>query len=119
MRLYVVQIILMVSFILTPGVFAQVVQKTAPLDILLTNDDGYDAPGIRAMHQALKAAGHRVTLVAPAQQQSGSSVRVTIRGKIGFEKKGDGVWAIAGSPADAVLVGFLHILAAILQKVAL
>jgi len=111
MRLYVVQIILVVNFILTTGVFAQVVQKTTPLDILLTNDDGYDAPGIKVMWQALKAAGHDVTLVAPAQQQSGSSVRVTTRGKIGFEKKGDGVWAIEGSPADAVLVGLLHILA--------
>ena len=42
-----------------------------PLSILLTNDDGWDAPGITAMFDALQRAGHDVTLVAPLQQQSG------------------------------------------------
>ena len=37
-----------------------------PLKILLTNDDGYDAPGLQAMHAALTRAGHQVTVVAPA-----------------------------------------------------
>ncbi|MEO1685750.1 MAG: phytase, partial [Cyanobacteria bacterium J06631_12] len=43
-----------------------------PLNILLTNDDGFDAPGIEALHAALTAAGHIVTLVSPQEQQSGS-----------------------------------------------
>jgi 5'-nucleotidase len=41
------------------------------LDILLTNDDGCRAPGIGAVYQALVARGHRVTLVAPANDSSG------------------------------------------------
>ncbi|MBS7662067.1 5'/3'-nucleotidase SurE [Pseudomonas lalucatii] len=41
------------------------------LNILLTNDDGCRAPGIAAVHQALIAAGHQVTLVAPALDNSG------------------------------------------------
>ena len=44
---------------------------TTPLNILLTNDDGFDAPGIMALREALTEAGHNVTLVAPATQQSG------------------------------------------------
>ena len=40
------------------------------LDILLTNDDGFDSPGITALHAALLGAGHNVTVVAPADQQS-------------------------------------------------
>ena len=110
MRRLTVWLMLVANLILGAGISAQVNQKK-PLDILLTNDDGFDAPGIKAMWQALKAAGHHVTLVAPAKKQSGSGVRYTIRGKIGIEKKGDGVWAIEASPADAVLVGLQHILA--------
>jgi 5'/3'-nucleotidase SurE len=41
------------------------------LDILLGNDDGQAAPGIQALRAALCAAGHHVTLVAPASDQSG------------------------------------------------
>lgn len=41
------------------------------LDVLLTNDDGQSAAGIQAMRSALCAAGHHVTLVAPATDQSG------------------------------------------------
>lgn len=41
------------------------------LNILLVNDDGYQADGIRVMFDALVAAGHTVTLVAPKDPQSG------------------------------------------------
>lgn len=41
------------------------------LDVLLTNDDGQAAAGIQAMRTALCNAGHQVTLVAPATDQSG------------------------------------------------
>jgi 5'-nucleotidase len=41
------------------------------LHILLTNDDGYQNPGINTLRAALCAAGHRVTMVAPATNQSG------------------------------------------------
>ena len=41
------------------------------LDILLTNDDGYSFPGINILRAALCAAGHHVTMVAPAVDQSG------------------------------------------------
>ena len=74
------------------------------LDILLTNDDGFQAPGIRALHAALQAAGHRVTMVAPRENQSGSSARIST-GPVRYREEGPGVWAVDGSPADAVAVG--------------
>jgi 5'/3'-nucleotidase SurE len=43
------------------------------LNVVLGNDDGWDAPGIQAMKGALVAAGHSVVLSAPADEQSGSS----------------------------------------------
>lgn len=74
------------------------------LDILLTNDDGFQAPGIEALHAALVAAGHRVTMVAPRENQSGASWRIST-GPIRYTEESPGVWAVEGSPADAVAVG--------------
>ena len=45
--------------------------QAGALDVLLTNDDGFFNPGITTLRAALCAAGHRVTMVAPATNQSG------------------------------------------------
>lgn len=88
---------------LLAGVWLSVAASSAsePLHVLLTNDDGYRAPGIIAVHNALLDAGFRVTVVAPKDQQSGSSMRVSI-GQIAVEQVGDNFWAVSGTPADSV-----------------
>lgn len=53
-----------------------------PLRILLTDDDGWDAAGITATYHALTAAGHDVTMVAPAHNQSGQSAAFDFTGKL-------------------------------------
>ncbi|MDH3434561.1 MAG: 5'/3'-nucleotidase SurE, partial [Gammaproteobacteria bacterium] len=88
----------------------QVSSETTALRILLTNDDGYDAPGIQALRAALVAAGHDVILVAPLQDQSGSGARVTTQGTLDYKEQSAGVWSVDGSPADSVLIGLLHIM---------
>jgi 5'-nucleotidase len=79
---------------------------TGPLDILLTNDDGASAIGIRALRAQLAAAGHHVTLVAPDHNASGTAmsfdwgpVRVT------RDPDDPAVFAVSGSPATAVALG--------------
>jgi 5'-nucleotidase len=57
-------LILAVALAAAPG-------SASALDVLLTNDDGQAALGIQAVRAALCAAGHQVTLVAPATDQSG------------------------------------------------
>lgn len=84
--------------------------ETTPLRILLTNDDGYDAPGIVAVRKALIGAGHNVTVVAPLVNQSASSVRLTTRGLITYKEQRDGIWSVDGSPADAVLIGLSRVM---------
>ncbi|MFH1970735.1 MAG: 5'/3'-nucleotidase SurE [Verrucomicrobiota bacterium] len=79
------------------------------LRILLTNDDGWDSPGINAVAEALRAAGHDVTVVAPLTQQSGTGMKITL-GELAVVEQRPGVWSVAGSPADAVGVGLRHIL---------
>ena len=78
----------------------------AGLRILLTNDDGWDSPGIEAAADALRADGHAVTVVAPLSQQSGSGMKVTL-GALAVIEQRPGVWSVDGSPADAVGIG-LH-----------
>ena len=81
-----------------------------PLRILLTNDDGFNAPGIKAIYAKLVAAGHQVTLVAPLTNQSASGIRLTTSGLISYKEQSPGIWSVDGSPADSVLVGLNHIL---------
>lgn len=78
--------------------------REAALDILLTNDDGYDSPGIRALLGALRAAGHEVTLVAPASNQSGTSASLT-PADVAVRRDADpAIFAVTGTPATSVLV---------------
>ncbi|MGH9031793.1 MAG: 5'/3'-nucleotidase SurE, partial [Acidimicrobiia bacterium] len=44
--------------------------------ILVTNDDGLDAPGIVALARALALAGHEIVVVAPTSDRSGSSAAI-------------------------------------------
>jgi len=72
--------------------------------ILLTNDDGYDAPGIVALQAALTKAGHDVTVVAPAANRSGSSTAITTA-PFAVKKISDKVYSVDGTPATTVLYG--------------
>jgi 5'-nucleotidase len=84
-----------------------------PLRILLTNDDGFDSSGVAALHTALTAAGHDVTIVAPATQQSGKGGSLNTGvfdftvggGTMQLTNHGGGVWSLAGSPSDCVKAG--------------
>lgn len=79
------------------------------LRILLTNDDGFDAPGIRALKTALAGAGHSVTLVGPAVNQSGTSAALTL-GLLTVTNPEPGVYSVTGTPATSVLLGVTAIL---------
>ncbi|MCD2189949.1 5'/3'-nucleotidase SurE [Actinomycetospora soli] len=75
----------------------------APLRVLLTDDDGWDAGGITAMRSALLDAGYDVTLVAPDGNRSGAGA--SSDGRTELEEKERGVYAVDGYPVDAVRAG--------------
>ncbi len=85
---------------------------TGPLDILLVNDDGWDAPGITAVAKALRDAGHRVTLVAPFENQSGRSMSSNVTAMEVTRPEGDDVpvYAVKGTPVDSLNVGLFGVL---------
>ncbi|MFV0421249.1 5'/3'-nucleotidase SurE [Oleidesulfovibrio sp.] len=76
--------------------------------IALTNDDGIQAPGLRAIYKALKEAGHTVQVVAPVTEQSAVGHAVTIAMPLrvkefaenGFVGKG-----VHGTPTDCMKLG--------------
>jgi 5'/3'-nucleotidase SurE len=72
------------------------------LRILLTNDDGHDAPGLGVLRAALEADGHDVVVVAPSENQSGSSVSYTSRGKLTWHQVDPKRIAVDGTPADCI-----------------
>jgi 5'-nucleotidase len=71
--------------------------------ILLTNDDGYQAEGLRALAEAL-ADFATVSIVAPSKEQSGTAQSLTLRQPIICNQIGEREWAIDGTPADCVIV---------------
>jgi len=84
-------------------------KSSEPLHILLTNDDGHEAPGIRALQRVLKLAGHKVSMVAPSTQQSATSMGVTSRRNMMLEQIEEDSWHLDGHPADTVLVALRHL----------
>ena len=80
------------------------------LHILLTNDDGHEAPGIQALQRVLKQAGHRVSMVAPSSEQSATGMSVTSRRNLPIDQLEAGSWHLDGQPADTVLVALRHLL---------
>ena len=80
------------------------------LHILLTNDDGYLAPGIVTLQKTLEQAGHRVSLVAPSGQKSATSMSMTTREGLPLSQFDDNSWHLDGQPVDTILVALRHLL---------
>lgn len=77
--------------------------------ILLTNDDGVDAPGLAALAEAASALG-QVWVVAPASEQSGVSSSLSLHDPVRLYERGERRFAVTGTPADCVYVALHHLL---------
>ena len=69
--------------------------------ILLTNDDGIEAPGLTALWTALREE-HECLVVAPASEKSASSHSISLGQKLVIEERGPRQFAVYGTPADCV-----------------
>jgi 5'-nucleotidase len=77
--------------------------------ILLTNDDGIDAAGIKALEQGLAPLGE-VTVIAPDQEMSATSQSISLHAPLRFQRLDERRYAVTGTPTDAVILAFYHIL---------
>ncbi|BBO69477.1 5'/3'-nucleotidase SurE [Desulfosarcina alkanivorans] len=69
------------------------------MKIVVTNDDGYDQPGLAALVEAVKPLGE-ITVVAPATPQSNVGHRVTMRDPIRVDRVGERTYVVHATPAD-------------------
>ncbi|MEC7946822.1 MAG: 5'/3'-nucleotidase SurE [Myxococcota bacterium] len=76
--------------------------------VLLTNDDGVDAPGIASLAEHLAPLGE-IIVAAPAAEQSAKSHALTMHTPLRVEGRGSGWFSVSGTPADCVYLGMHHL----------
>lgn len=72
------------------------------MHILLSNDDGYFAPGLAILAETLGGQGHRVTVVAPERDRSGASNSLTLDRPLMVRQTPGGFQYVNGTPTDCV-----------------
>ena len=82
------------------------------MKILLTNDDGYNAPGILALDEALSPV-HEVLIVAPDQDKSAVSHSISLNKPLRIEKvklsNGKEGYCLPGTPVDCIKLGLFEL----------
>ncbi|MDR1148607.1 MAG: 5'/3'-nucleotidase SurE [Spirochaetaceae bacterium] len=74
------------------------------MNILASNDDSYQCEGIVRLTSALRALGHRVLMISPDRERSGSSHSVSLAaGTIDIKEIAADTWICSGTPVDCVL----------------
>ncbi len=76
---------------------------------LVTNDDGYLAPGIRALARALDRVGD-VVVVAPDREQSATSHSLTLHNPLRIRQTNDNAYHVDGTPTDCVMLAVSAVL---------
>ncbi len=84
------------------------------MNILVTNDDGINAPGLWILAEVLRNVGD-VTIVAPDREQSGVGPSLSLAKairvhKLPYTMEGIQTYTVEGTPGDAVIVGLGHVL---------
>jgi 5'-nucleotidase len=80
--------------------------------ILLTNDDGIDAPGLMVLERIAAELAREVWVVAPEHDQSGVSHAVSLHHPIRLSERGPRRWGVTGTPGDCAVMGARHLMAA-------
>lgn len=75
------------------------------MHILLANDDGYNAPGLEVLTDALTAQHHKVTVVAPRENKSGCGMGLSLHRTVSVEQEAEDRFIVDGTPADCVYLG--------------
>jgi 5'-nucleotidase len=78
--------------------------------ILLTNDDGVNARGLKVLERIAAAFSDDVWIVAPAEEQSGAGHSLTLTTPVRVRKLGERRFGVVGTPTDAVMMGLAEIM---------
>ena len=78
--------------------------------ILISNDDGIDAIGIRILRDIAMRLSDDVWVIAPDGNRSGMSRAITLRHDVVIEPRGDKQFSCSGTPSDCVIMGMSRVL---------
>lgn len=78
--------------------------------VLVTNDDGIDAPGLAVAVDVATELGAEVWVSAPAGDRSGTSRQISLHTPLRVTRHGERRIAVSGSPADSVVIGLRHLM---------
>ena len=78
--------------------------------ILLTNDDGYHAPGLAVLERLARCFSDDITIVAPAEEQSGKGRSLTLTEPLRVKRFDDKRYAVGGTPTDAVMFALANVM---------
>ena len=78
--------------------------------ILVTNDDGYHAPGLAVLEEIAAQFSDDIWVCAPSEEQSGAGHSLTLNRPVRLQKFGDRRFAVTGTPTDAVMMALREVL---------
>ena len=78
-------------------------------NILITNDDGYNAVGIKILLEIAEKLGKNVYVISPEKNQSAKSKSITISNNINYKKISNYNWIVDGTPTDCMIFALNHI----------
>ncbi|PDH65869.1 MAG: 5'/3'-nucleotidase SurE [Sphingomonadaceae bacterium MED-G03] len=78
--------------------------------ILLTNDDGVHAPGLKVLEEIARCFSDDIWIVAPSEEQSGAGHSLTLTRPLRLRQHGDQHYSVTGTPTDAVMMAVGHLM---------
>ncbi len=78
--------------------------------VLLTNDDGIDAPGMAVMEEIAAQVAKEVWVVAPEHDQSGQSHAISLHHALRISERGNRRFGVTGTPGDCAAIGICHLM---------
>ena len=78
--------------------------------VLLTNDDGIDAPGLAVLEEVAAMLAREVWVVAPEHDQSGTSHSISLHAPLRFSRHGERRFGVGGTPGDCVVMAVRHLM---------
>lgn len=78
--------------------------------ILLTNDDGVNAAGLKVLEKIARLFSDDIWTVAPTEEQSGAGHSLTLARPIRLRKLGERRYCVSGTPTDAVMMAVAHLM---------
>ena len=80
------------------------------LKILITNDDGINAPGIKLLNKVAREFSDDITIIAPEREQSGRSQAMSLSDIIRLRQHEEKVYSISGTPTDCVMLAIKQLM---------